>query len=259
MDTTYPSTTGVPTTGDVPSTTGLPPVAAVVPPPAPVRPRRAWARTGAATGLLAAVAFFGFGALAVDQELLSDNALVHEAVADKEVLVWLFQVSMSAIALGLVVFGAGLRRRLARFEPSDSLVPTLAFSGALLTAALTLTGGGISTEMFFSLLQDTSKVDPDTVAAQLAIFDTLAWVWAGLGLTMGSVAWASRTNPGIPRWIGRVSFVGAVLVALVQIAPVQYMAVVPGILWLVAAGIGFARSEPTPAEPTLSGPARAHA
>jgi hypothetical protein len=210
-------------------------------------PRRAWARIGAATGILAAVTFFGFGSLPVEQDALADNALVHQAVLDKEIVVWLFQTSTVLLALGLVIFGAGLHRRLVRHEPADSLVPLVAVAGVFLTAALTLAGGGIGTEMFWSLVQDADKVDPDTIAAQLTIYDTLAWVWAGLGLTMGAVAWSARTNPGIPRWIGRVSIAGAALVALVQILPFQYMAVLPGLLWLVAVGVGFARTEPRPA------------
>lgn len=210
-------------------------------------PRRAWARIGAATGILAAVTFFGFGSLAVDENAFADNSLVHQAVLDKEIAVWLFQTSTALLAVGLVLFGAGLHRRLIRTEPRDSLVPTVAIAGVFLTAALTLAGGGISTEMFWSLVQDADKVDSDTIAAQLAIYDTLAWVWAGLGLTMGAVAWAARTNPAIPRWIGRVSIAGAALVALVQIVPLQYLAVVPGILWLVAVGVGFARTDRQPA------------
>ena len=37
-----------------------------------------------------------------------------------------------------------------------------------------------------------------------------------------------------------------VLVALSQLVPLQYMAVVPGILWLVTVGIGFARTDRRP-------------
>jgi hypothetical protein len=217
--------------------------AAEVVPSEPTPPRRGWARTGAATGLLAAVTFFGFGVLAVDESALADNALTHQAVLDKEIAVWLFQTATALLALGLVVFGAGLHRRLLRHEPADSLVPLVALAGVLLTAGLTLVGGGISTELFWSLLQDADKVDSDTVAAQLAIYNTLAWVWAGLGLTMGAVAWAARTNPDVPRWIGRVSVVAAALVAVTQLVPLQYMAVVPGILWLVVVGVGFARAD----------------
>jgi hypothetical protein len=35
----------------------------------------------------------------------------------------------------------------------------------------------------------------------------------------------------------------AALVLLTQLVPLQYMALVPGALWLIAAGIGLARGE----------------
>ena len=76
----------------------------------------------------------------------------------------------------------------------------LAVSGLLLVSAMSLVGGGICTEMFWGLTRDTAELDADTVAAQMAIFNTMAWVWAGAGLAAGAVAVAGsaswRREPG---------------------------------------------------------------
>src|SRR5690606_4951888 len=63
-----------------------------------------------------------------------------------------------------------------------------AVAGLASVAIMLLVGGGISTELFWALMQDHGKADPDIVAANLGIFDTMAWVWAGIGLTSGSLA-----------------------------------------------------------------------
>src|SRR5690606_40057554 len=87
------------------------------------------------------------------------------------------------------------------------------------------------------------KADPDIVAANLGIFDTMAWVWAGIGLTSGSLAVAGIRHGSLPRWLGWLSAVVTGLVVLTQLLPVQYMAAIVGAPWLVAAGAGLARAD----------------
>ena len=72
-------------------------------------------------------------------------------------------------------------------------------------AVMTLVGTGISTEMFHAL-RHTDEVDPDTVAAQLAIYNTMAWVWAGGLLTTGAIAVAGR-HGSVSRRLGRFAAV----------------------------------------------------
>ncbi len=106
-----------------------------------------------------------------------------------------------------------------------------------------LVGGGISTELFWSLAQDADKVDPDTIGAHMAVFNTMAWVWAGIRLTTGSVAVAAIRHGSLPRWLGWFSVVVTVLVGLSQLVPLQYMAAFFGAPWLLVAGLGLARAE----------------
>src|SRR4029078_5869019 len=95
---------------------------------------------------------------------------------------WAFQTIGVALSILLVIFALGLRRRLARQEPAGRLVPDLAGLGLILLAIMTVVVTGISTEMFHAL-RHTDEVDPDTVSSHLAIYHTLAWVWAGGILT----------------------------------------------------------------------------
>ncbi len=206
--------------------------------------RRGWAWAGVGAGLCGIATFLVAPSIAdVPDAIYADNALLVAELDGGAPIVWAMQVLTSLAATLLVVFAAGLRRRLAAHEPVGSLLPNVAFSGLLLTAALNLAGGGISTELFWMLTRDVGETDPDAVVSALTIFNTLPWVWAGAGLASGALALASLRHGSAPRWIGWTSVVMTALVVLTQVVPLQYMALVPTSLWLVVAGIGLARRE----------------
>lgn len=212
--------------------------------PAPAT-RRGWARAGAAAGALGLGAFVSSGALtAVPESALADNAEFLARITDKGAYVWLFQALMSAAALGLVLFGAGLRRRLDEQEPVGSLAPIAALAGLVVSAVMCLVGGGISTELFWQLQaanEDVSKVDPDTVIANLGIFSTMGWAWAGVGLTAGAVAWAGLRHESVGRKLAWFSAVVAGLIGLLQLIPLQYLAAIPAGVWCIVAGVAMSR------------------
>jgi len=205
--------------------------------------RPTWAWAGALAGLAGIAMILLSGGLAVTEGAMADNARIVDEIIDKEGVVWAFQAVCSLGALGATVFAAGLRRRLAVQAPADSLLPSLAAAGMAAVAIMLLVGGGISTELFWSLTRTAEEIDPDTVGANLGIFNTMAWVWAGAGLTAGAVAVASLRHGSLPRWIGWVSAIAAGLVLLVQLLPVQYMAAFVGAPWLLVVGLGLARAE----------------
>ncbi len=149
---------------------------------------------------------------------------------------------MAAAAL-IAVFAAGVFRKLSQQGPAQSLAPMIAVGGLLLVSAMQLVGSGICTEMFFGLIQDTAELDPDTLASQLAIFNTISWVWAGAGLAAGAVAVVGLRHGAVGRGLAITSAVLAGLIALVNAVPLQYMALVPGALWMIVAGVSFARAE----------------
>lgn len=210
---------------------------------------RGWAWTGLGAGLGGLFIFIVItGALVVDTDLLRDNALVLAELDGKQGWVWAFQTTSFAVAILTAIFGVGLRRRLAGQAPAGSLLPELSALGLALVAALTLVGGGISTEMFHSL-RNADQVDPDTVGAQQAIFNTLAWVWAGGILTTGSVAIAGLRHASVGKGLARFAAVMTFLIIVTQVTPFQYLAVAPMALFLIVCSISMLRSERSPANP----------
>ncbi|MFF0722414.1 hypothetical protein [Micromonospora sp. NPDC003816] len=210
------------------------------PPPAPVRPPRAWALSGALGGLVGLVGIFTTASLtAPAEQYRADNAGYVAALADRAGYVWAHQVVTVVAIVCLAVFAAGLRRYLGAQEPAGSLVPTLAAGGVSLVLVGLLIGGGISTELFFSL-NAAAEYDPDVIAPQLTIYATMAWLWGGIGLTAAAVAVGGFRHGSVSRWFAVFSAVIAVLVAATQLAPVQYISLVPGGIWLVVAGVALA-------------------
>lgn len=204
---------------------------------------RGWALSGIAAGVLGVATFFMTGALFVDEDALADNAVIAAELTDKAAWVWAYQVIAVTTALLLVVFATGVYRRLSQQAPAQSTAPMLAVGGLWLVSAMTLVGSGISTEMFHGLRQDTDALDPDTLAAQLAIFNTMGWVWIGAILTTGAIAHVGLRHGSVSRSLAIGSVVASVLMALTNVTPFQYMAMPIAALWLIAAGVSFVREE----------------
>ncbi len=201
-----------------------------------------WAWSGVGAGLCGIAVFIVAPTIADHPDsAMADNDVLVSYLTDSAPIAWASQVITVLAAVLLVVFAAGLSRRLTEQEPMGSLLPNVASSGVLLTAALCLVGGGICTELFWHLIQDPGKVDPDTIAAAVTIFNTMPWVWAGLGISAGATAVAALRHGSLPKWIGVVSAVMAALVVLTQAVPLQYMALLPASVWLVVVGIAFTR------------------
>jgi hypothetical protein len=207
------------------------------------RRRRGWAYAGLFGGIGSFLFFLGpANMLSPSQDSYSDNAKVLAELEGKAGWVWAFQTGGVALALLLVIFAVGLRRRLAGQEPAGSLVPDLSAIGLILMAVMTLVGTGISTEMFQNL-RHSDKIDPDTVAAQLAIYNTLAWVWAGGLLTTGAMAVAGLRHGSVSRRFGRFAVVMSVVVVVTQVLPIQYLAVLPMSIFLIVCGVSMVRTE----------------
>lgn len=205
------------------------------------RPDRGWAWAGVAAGLLGPTVLLGTaGIYAQEAWEAADNAVMARSVADFTTVVWAHQALTTGIAGLLVVFGIGLRRHLAVAGPRQSLVPDVAAAGVLLTAAAVFLGGGLDTELWWSV-QAGAEADPDTVGALVNWYGTTAWLWGGLTLSAAAVAYgglAHGSSGPVLRW---ASAVLAVVLLATQVAPVQYIAVLPGALWLLVAGVAGLR------------------
>ncbi|WP_238015852.1 hypothetical protein KZZ52_28450 [Dactylosporangium sp. AC04546] len=202
-------------------------------------PSRTWALCGALGGLI------GLVGLLVGADLtggvgdgIKDSALVVAEIAGKRNYVWLYQVVSAASAGLIVVFAAGLRRHLAAQEPAGSLVPGVAGTGLGLVAAVLLVGGGMSTELYWAL-GEPERWDPDTIAAMVEIYNTIAWVWTGAGVAALAVAIGGFRHGSVAKWLAAVSAVLAVLVFATQAYPAQYAALFAGALWVIVAGLAF--------------------
>jgi len=209
------------------------------------RPRRprGWAYAGLLGGIGSFLFFLGPGMmLSTSTDALADNADVLAEVEGKAGWVWAFQTTGVALAVLLAIFAVGLRRRLAGQEPAGSLVPDLASLGLILMSIMTLVGTGISTEMFHAL-RNADEVDPDTIATHLAIYNTMAWVWAGGMLTTGAIAVAGFRHGSVSRRLGRFAAVMTGLVVLTQVLPFQYLAVLPMSIFLIVCGVSMVRTE----------------
>jgi hypothetical protein len=207
---------------------------------APVR--RGWAvagLVGAAVGVVGL--FFTSGLTIPGYDHQGDNEAFAAAIADRAWYAWAAQVVTVLTAACLAVFAAGLRRSLAAQEPAGSLVPQLAAAGVWLTVGMLIVGGGISTEIYWAL-DKVENWDGDTIAAHTAIYNTMAWLWTGIGLTAAAVAVGGFRNGSVGRPFAVFSAAAAVLMAVTQAAPIQYMSLLVGALWLVVAGVRFART-----------------
>ena len=107
----------------------------------------------------------------------------------------------------MVVFAAGLYRRLRAALPGDSIAPTVAFAGLLGTAFVLVMGSGLDTE--FMLCTDE---DARPLAANAAIYNhwigTIPWCWGLAGLS-GIALFATARAGGVPRWLGRSAWSSA--------------------------------------------------
>lgn len=210
--------------------------------------RRGWAWAGLAAGIATFAVFLGPAlAVSISEEAYADNTVMLAELDGTQNWIWAFQTTTFALAVLVVIFGVGLRRRLAGQAPAGSLLPDLSALGLVLVAALLLVGGGISTEMYHALRH--GNADPDTVAGHLAIHSTMAWVWAGGILTTGAVTLAGLRHASVGRGLARFAAVMSALVLVTQALPFQYLAVVPMGLFLIVASVSMLRSERSATDP----------
>jgi hypothetical protein len=139
----------------------------------------------------------------------------------------------------LVVFLAGLYRRLKASEPADGLVPTVVLGGGLMTAAGLFVGYGFPALAGGNAYEQRAAT---TVAALYAIMDSFAYLmWTGLGLVTAGVAVAGIRRGSLPRWLGWMSVIFTLI--FVGLAFLPFLSWFPALVWLLAASIGLLVSE----------------
>lgn len=209
--------------------------------PVPTRPAvpvdasaRGWAWAGVIAGLLGPAVLLGTAGIYAQEAWDSgDNTALAGSIADHTAVVWAHQAAGFALAALLIVFGLGLRRRLA---PAGGLVADVAAAGVLLTAVAVFLGAGLNTELWWAV-QPGSTSDPDTVGALLAGYSTIGWLWGGLAVSAAAVAYSGFARGTVGRAVAWASALLAVVVVATQVFPVQYISIVPGGLWLAVIAI----------------------
>ena len=207
---------------------------------------RGWAAAGLGAGLAGIVGVVA--SMTVDavyrEEIAGDAVAIQARVAEQTPQILVFHTATMAAVLLLLVFAAGLRRRLAMTLGPDSLIPSVASSGLLLVSVAGLLGTGLTTEFVFGAA-DPGLMVPETVALFGHWIGTIPWLWAGAGVSALAVAVAGLRHGAVPRWIAWTSLVLGGFTVLFGISPLQYMAGMTGPVWLSVVAFGLLVSSPS--------------
>lgn len=166
--------------------------------PGASRPSTRWAWAGLAAGVAslgALVSAFMVDAV-YDPDLDGDPEAIADKLGDQVPQIVAFHVLGTLAAVLLVVFAAGLHRRLRATAPADSVAPLVAFAGLLGTAVVMVLGTGLDTELVFAVGHD-EFVTPDNQAFYNTWVGTIWWCWVLAGLSAIAVFVVSRTG-GVP-------------------------------------------------------------
>lgn len=206
---------------------------------------RAWARVGVVAGVTGVASIAS--SMAIDAVYTADSpADVVEQLSELTPQLLTFHVTTALTSVLLLVFAAGLHRRLAAQAPVGSLLPAVAASGLGLVSVATLMGSGLNTEFIFATASDdVGNLVPEAAVVYGHWVATIPWLWLGAGVAALAVAVAALRHAAAPRWIGWVSAVLGVLTTLLGISPLQYMAGMTGPIWLLVVAVGFALGDRT--------------
>jgi hypothetical protein len=202
-------------------------------------PSRAWAVTGVAAGVLGLASIQLSMALSADWEKTAgDAAAVVESYAGKTGILLAFHVTTMLLVPALLVFAAGLQRRLGVQAPAHSLLPAVAASGIGLVAVAALLGSGLDTQFIFGFL-DAENMVTESGAFYTDWVATIPWLWVGAGVSGVALSVAALRHGAAPRWLGVVGLVLGGITLLFGLSPLQYMAGFTGPLWLLVTALGF--------------------
>lgn len=199
----------------------------------------AWALAGVGAAVMGAATLVTSGTVDVvyREEFRGTSQGVAQALAEKTGVLFVFHSVTALGAVLMIVFGAGLFRRLRAVAP-DSIAPTLALVGLAGTAVVSVLGSGLDTEFMFPAPGDQVPFDDASGAFFNHWIGTIPWLWTLTGLA-GLAIYAVSRSQGAPRWLGRVGLVLGGLTLLLGISPMEYMAGMTGVVWLLVTAIGF--------------------
>ena len=203
---------------------------------------RGWAYAGLGAGVAGIIALIGssFTDAVYREDVAGDPAAITDKLADQTTSILLLHIGGMVSALLLLIFAAGLRRRLAAVAPAESLLPQVAAWGLLLVSVALVMGTALTTEFVFGLN------DSDVVVPEAAVFfghwiGTVPWLWVGAGVAALALGIAGRRYGAVPAWLAWASLTLGAITTLFGVSPLQYMAGMTGTIWLTVAAIGLLR------------------
>ncbi|MCW2798218.1 hypothetical protein [Nocardioides sp.] len=222
--------------------------------PSPVRSDRTgapasrlWSYSGAAAGLAGIVAVQASLQIdaVYDEKSAGDAQRIADRLGDFVPQLLVLHTTLMAATVLMLVFAAGLRRRLHAQGPVGSLLPDVAAFGLVLVSVAGLMGAGFSTEIVFGVTADDDTLDPEFAAVVGHWVGTIPWLWVGAGVTGVAVAVAALRHAAAPRWIGWVAAVLGGITLLFGMSPLEYMAGFTGPVLVMVLGLGFAFGDRT--------------
>lgn len=200
-----------------------------------------WAWAGAVAGLTGVIgiqASMTMGA-AYNVDTAGDAVAITAEFAEQRTAMLVMHLTLMTTTVLLLVFAAGLQRRLRMALPEFSILPAVAAFGLLLTSAATLLGTGLDTELLFGLGEPGQMV-PEVAVVASHWMGTIPWLWVGAGISGLAVAVAALRHGAVARWLDWASVVLGGLTLLLGVSPLQYMAGFVGPVWVLVAGLGVA-------------------
>ena len=200
---------------------------------------RLWAVAGIGAALAGAATIVTSSAVdVVYRDEFSHGSVtgVADALSDKAGVLFAFHSVTVLGAILMIVFGAGLFRRL-RATAGDSLAPVVALVGLAGTAVVSILGSGLDTEFMMPAAQDAT-VDDGSATLYNHWIGTIPWLWTLVGLAGLAVFVAARSH-AVARWLGIVGLVLGGLTVVLGISPLEYLSGVTGVLWLLVTSLGL--------------------
>jgi hypothetical protein len=209
---------------------------------------RLWAVAGAVSGLAGVVAIQASLTLdaVYDETSAGDAQRIADRLGEQVTALLVLHTSLMLATVLLLVFAAGLRRRLRDQGPVGSLLPDVAAFGLLLTSVAGLMGAGFSTEIVFGVTADDDTLDPEFAAVVGHWVGTIPWLWVGAGVSGVALAVAALRHAAAPRWIGWTAAVLGGITLLFGVSPLEYMAGYTGPVLVLVLGLGFALGDRQP-------------
>jgi hypothetical protein len=208
--------------------------------PSSARTSRTWALAGIGAGLagIGTIVTSGMIDAVYQEDLFGDPQGMADRLADKVPVMVAFHLFTVIGAVLMVVFAAGLFRRLRDGLGDGALAPLVAFGGLLATSVVSVLGSGLDTEFIFGVGSDKQMIEPVNAVMFNHWTGTIPWCWVLAGLAGVALFTAYRAG-AVPRWIGITGLVLGGITLVAGISPAQYMAGMTGPLLVLVAAAGF--------------------